>query len=201
MKDVIHSGTATTQLKRRNSPLLQRNDLAGKTGTANDYKDAWFSGFNDKLVASAWMGFSDHRRSLGRYEYGGKAALPIWASFMEKALDGVPEQEIIQPPGVVSAKIDPETGKLAALGQQNAIFEYFRDDNVPSEISQKPTDFGKLYNSNESEEPSTRSESFNQENLDQEQLDQLINSIQDTPQEESSSEDKEQQEPEPESIF
>ena len=120
---------------------------------------------------------------------------------MEKALDGVPEQEIIQPPGVVSAKIDPETGKLAALGQQNAIFEYFRDDNVPSEISQKPTDFGKLYNSNESEEPSTRSESFNQENLDQEQLDQLINSIQDTPQEESSSEDKEQQEPEPESIF
>lgn len=201
MKDVIHSGTATTQLKRRNSPLLQRNDLAGKTGTANDYKDAWFSGFNDKLVASAWMGFSDHRRSLGRYEYGGKAALPIWASFMEKALDGVPEQEIIQPPGVVSAKIDPETGKLAALGQQNAIFEYFRDDNVPSEISQKPTDFGKLYNSNESEEPSSRSESFDQENLDQEQLDQLINSIQDTPQEESSSEDEEQQEPEPESIF
>ena len=194
MKDVIHSGTATTQLKRRGSSLLERHDLAGKTGTANDYKDAWFSGFNDKLVASAWMGFSDHRRSLGRYEYGGKAALPIWASFMEKALDGVPEQEIIQPPGVVSAKIDPETGKLAALGQQNAMFEYFRDDNVPSEVSQRSTDFEQLYNGNRSEESESTPE-----DLDQEQLDQLINSIQ----EESTDEEQpeEQPEPEPGSIF
>ncbi|WP_228703697.1 penicillin-binding protein 1A [Kangiella sediminilitoris] len=203
MKDVIHSGTATTQLRRRNSPLLERNDLAGKTGTANDYKDAWFSGFNDRLVASAWMGFSDHRRSLGRYEYGGKAALPIWAEFMEKALNGVPEQEIIQPPGVVSAKIDPETGKLAALGQQNAIFEYFRDDNVPSEVSQASDDFGQLYTEgldNSEQEQSAP------EQLEQEELDQLIQSLQDDPEnlemEQEPIEREEQEEPpEPGSIF
>lgn len=194
MKDVIHSGTATTQLRRRNSPLLERHDLAGKTGTANDYKDAWFSGFNDKLVASAWMGFSDHRRSLGRYEYGGKAALPIWASFMEKALAGVPEQEIIQPPGVVSAKIDPETGKLAALGQSNAIFEYFRDDNVPSEVSQRSTDFGDIYN--QTKRPQQQG---SLENLEQDELDQLIDSIQEEGQQEP--QEEEQQEPEPSSIF
>lgn len=146
MKDVIHSGTATTALKRRNSFLLERHDLAGKTGTANDYKDAWFSGFNSELVGSAWMGFSDHRRSLGRFEYGGKAALPIWASFMEQVLEGSPEREIIQPPGVVSTKIDPSSGMLAALGQSNAIFEYFRDDNVPNQMAEATTDFNDIYN-------------------------------------------------------
>ena len=188
MKDVIHSGTATTQLRRRESSLLARHDLAGKTGTANDYKDAWFSGFNDKLVASSWMGFSDHRRSLGRYEYGGKAALPIWASFMEKALDGEPEQEIIQPPGVVSAKIDPQTGKLAALGQQNAIFEFFRDDNVPSQVSERPTNFDELYNDNQEDSSSK---------VDSDELDQLINSMQDERPEET----EQQEELEPSSIF
>ncbi len=198
MKDVIHSGTATTQLRRRNSPLLERHDLAGKTGTANDYKDAWFSGFNDKLVASAWMGFSDHRRSLGRYEYGGKAALPIWASFMEKALDGVPEQEIIQPPGVVSAKIDPKTGKLAALGQQNAIFEYFRDDSVPSESSQGTTDFGQLYSDDINRNTDEESEP---EQLEQEQLDQLIDSLQDDSESEPVEQEENQEPPEPGSIF
>lgn len=136
LKDVMKSGTGYTPLKRRNSSLLKRSDLAGKTGTANDYKDAWFSGFNDGLVGSAWVGFSDHRRSLGKFEYGGKAALPIWAEFMEKALNGVEERPLQQPPGVVSAKIDPETGKLAAMGQKNGIFEYFRDDNVPSDIAE-----------------------------------------------------------------
>ncbi|NVJ67169.1 MAG: penicillin-binding protein 1A [Gammaproteobacteria bacterium] len=136
MKDVIKSGTGYTPLKRRNSDLLKRSDLAGKTGTANDYKDAWFSGFNSELVGSAWVGFSDHRRSLGKFEYGGKAALPIWAEFMEQVLANKPEKHIIQPPGVVSAKIDPASGKLAALGQSNGIFEYFRDDNVPSEVAE-----------------------------------------------------------------
>ncbi|MBD3654556.1 MAG: penicillin-binding protein 1A [Kangiella sp.] len=152
MKDVIHSGTATTQLVRRNSPLLKRNDLAGKTGTANDYKDAWFSGFNREIVASAWVGFSDHRRSLGQYEYGGRAALPIWATFMEQVLEGTPSKEMIQPPGVVSTKIDPETGKLASLGQTNGIFEFFRDDNVPTEVArQEQEDFNTIYNTQQDE--------------------------------------------------
>ncbi|MCW8855726.1 MAG: penicillin-binding protein 1A [Kangiella sp.] len=152
MKDVIHSGTATTQLARRNSSLLKRNDLAGKTGTANDYKDAWFSGFNRETVASAWVGFSDHRRSLGQYEYGGRAALPIWATFMEQVLDGTPSKEMIQPPGVVSTRIDPETGKLAALGQTNGIFEFFRDDTVPTEVAEpEQEDFNTIYNTRQQE--------------------------------------------------
>ncbi|MHC9511508.1 penicillin-binding protein 1A [Kangiella sp. M94] len=154
MKDVIHSGTATTQLARRNSSLLKRNDLAGKTGTANDYKDAWFSGFNREVVATSWVGFSDHRRSLGQYEYGGRAALPIWATFMEQVLEGTSSKEMIQPPGVVSTKIDPETGKLAALGQTNAIFEFFRDDTVPTEVAQQGgEDFNTIYNTRQQEEP------------------------------------------------
>ncbi|WP_251358229.1 penicillin-binding protein 1A [Kangiella sp. TOML190] len=155
MKDVIKSGTGYTPLKRRNSDLLKRNDLAGKTGTANDYKDAWFSGYNSELVASAWVGFSDHRRGLGKFEYGGKAAMPIWAEFMERVLEGAPEKAITQPPGLVTAKIDPKTGKLAAIGQTNGIFEFFRDDNVPTEIANTNDGLDAIYDvlDPESEDP------------------------------------------------
>lgn len=216
MKDVIHSGTATTQLARRNSSLLKRNDLAGKTGTANDYKDAWFSGFNRDLVASAWVGFSDHRRSLGQYEYGGRAALPIWATFMEQVLEGTPSKEMIQPPGVVSTKIDPETGKLAALGQTNAIFEYFRDDNVPTEVAQQDQeDFNTIYNTQQREEPvdqlfddelmrlleesPTDSESSNETSQEalEKQLDEELKQLQN----QSDKEDEQDETTDPGSIF
>lgn len=80
--------------------------------------------------------------------------MPIWATFMEQVLEGTPSKEMIQPPGVVSTKIDPETGKLAALGQTNAIFEYFRDDNVPTEVAQQDQeDFNTIYNTQQREEP------------------------------------------------
>ena len=85
LRDVVQVGTARAALK------LGRNDLAGKTGTTNDAKDAWFSGFQPKMVAVAWVGF-DQPKSLGRREYGGVAALPIWTDFMGKALADVPEQ-------------------------------------------------------------------------------------------------------------
>lgn len=87
LRDVVQVGTARAALK------LGRNDLAGKTGTTNDAKDAWFSGFQPKMVAVAWVGF-DQPKSLGRREYGGVAALPIWTDFMGKALADVPEQWI-----------------------------------------------------------------------------------------------------------
>lgn len=87
LRDVVQIGTARAALK------LGRNDLAGKTGTTNDAKDAWFSGFQPKMVAVAWVGF-DQPKSLGRREYGGVAALPIWTDFMGKALADVPEQWI-----------------------------------------------------------------------------------------------------------
>lgn len=109
---------------------LQRNDLAGKTGTTQNQVDAWFAGFNSQLVAIAWVGF-DQPQSL--HEYGAQAALPIWAHFMQNALKGRPERPLEQPSGIVSIRIDPMTGKRAAAHDPMAMFEYFMTPYVPDE--------------------------------------------------------------------
>ncbi len=83
LRDVIQHGTGRAALK------IGRGDIGGKTGTTNDAKDAWFAGFNGKLVTVAWVGF-DQPTTLGRREYGGVAALPIWINFMGNALKGTP---------------------------------------------------------------------------------------------------------------
>jgi penicillin-binding protein 1A len=103
MQDVITSGTATRALE------LKRKDLAGKTGTTNENIDAWFCGFNTAKVGIAWIGF-DQPRSLGTNETGSLAALPIWISYMQRALKGVPEQAREVPQGVVSVRVNPDTG-------------------------------------------------------------------------------------------
>ena len=103
LRDVINMGTATRALE------LKRKDLAGKTGTTNDNVDAWFCGFNASQVGIAWIGF-DQPRTLGTNETGSAAALPIWISYMQRALKGVPEEVRDAPPGVVSVRINPETG-------------------------------------------------------------------------------------------
>jgi len=136
LKDVIKRGTAWRTLFNSRSPLLKRNDIAGKTGTTNDAKDAWFSGYNPHVVATAWVGFPDYSRSLGNREYGGKAALPIWQGFMEKALADIPQQPHPRPQGIVTVKIDPKTGKLATSLTPNPIFELFRSENVPTEYAE-----------------------------------------------------------------
>ncbi|AXI01932.1 penicillin-binding protein 1A [Aquirhabdus parva] len=92
LRDVIQHGTGYAAMK------LGRNDIGGKTGTTNDAKDAWFSGFNPTLVAVAWVGF-DQPRTLGRKEFGGVAALPIWSEYMAKALANTPESWIDKDPG------------------------------------------------------------------------------------------------------
>lgn len=122
LKDVIRRGTG------RKALVLKRNDIAGKTGTTNDQKDAWFSGFNQGMVATAWVGF-DKPETTG--EYGSKAALPIWIDYMAEMLEGRPERSMAQPSGIVTVRIDPDTGKRARPGQSNAIFEVFRVENVP----------------------------------------------------------------------
>ena len=124
MRDVIRRGTG------RRALALGRSDLAGKTGTTNDQKDAWFSGFNASLVATVWVGF-DQVRTLGRNETGAKAALPVWVDFMRVALDGVPESVVDRPAGLVTMSIDPTTGAPARAGDPNAIFETFRRQYVP----------------------------------------------------------------------
>ncbi|MGI9335346.1 MAG: penicillin-binding protein 1A, partial [Gammaproteobacteria bacterium] len=121
--DVIQRGTATRAME------LGRKDLSGKTGTTNDQMDAWFSGFNQNLVATAWVGF-DQLASLGRHENGSEAALPAWMKFMEVALEGVQDERPKRPKGVVSVRIDPRTGLRAAGGE--TITEYFRSGSAPT---------------------------------------------------------------------
>ena len=124
LKDVVRRGTA------HRASQLGRNDLAGKTGTTNEQFDAWFSGYSPALVATVWVGFDDPA-TLGRGEYGGRAALPIWMGYMAEALKGVPEKTLPQPPGIITVRINPENGKQAKPGDPGGIFEYFREENVP----------------------------------------------------------------------
>ena len=124
LRDVVKRGTARRALQ------LGRDDLAGKTGTTNDQIDAWFCGFNAQHVAVSWVGFDDIK-PLGPRETGSKAALPMWMDYMAVALDGVPSQIRPQPAGVVSARVDPQTGLLASYGAANSKFEIFIEGHLP----------------------------------------------------------------------
>ncbi|PCJ47707.1 MAG: peptidase [Moraxellaceae bacterium] len=124
LKDVIKRGTGRRALS------LKRRDIGGKTGTTNDQKDAWFSGFNPDLVTTVWVGF-DSPKTLGKREYGGTAALPIWIEYMGEALKDFPINDQAQPEGIVTVKIDPETGKRATASQSKTIFEIFRSELAP----------------------------------------------------------------------
>jgi penicillin-binding protein 1A len=125
MQDVIKRGTGTK------AKALGRNDLAGKTGTTNKQHDAWFSGFNGDVVATAWVGF-DQNRPLGKREVGGTAALPIWMDYMRVALDGVAENSLQAPPGIVTMRIDPKTGLLVDQDSNQGITETFREQFIPT---------------------------------------------------------------------
>ncbi|MEJ2212733.1 MAG: penicillin-binding protein 1A [Gammaproteobacteria bacterium] len=129
MQDVIERGTA------RRARVLGRKDLAGKTGTTNDQRDAWFNGYNQSIVAVSWVGF-DNNSKLGRGEVGGKAALPAWIHYMKKALQNYPKDTPpTMPEGMVTMRIDPKTGLLASPSQKDAIFEVFRADHAPGQQS------------------------------------------------------------------
>lgn len=140
----------------RASNLLKRGDIAGKTGTTNDSKDAWFSGFTNDLVATVWVGFDNMGRSLGRPsrnqnlvnknpkkfnfignamiggEDGAKAAEPAWIRFMQKALDGVPEKKRPMPNNLVTTRIDRVSGKLTQRTDHTSLFEYFVPGTAPT---------------------------------------------------------------------
>ena len=120
MQDVVRRGTATRAL------VLKRGELAGKTGTTNDYVDAWFAGFHPDLVAVSWMGH-DQPRNLGRGETGGSAALPMWVNFMRTALKSLPEKLPARPDGLVAV----HTGS----GRE----EFLYRENLPTEPIMLPT--------------------------------------------------------------
>ncbi len=125
LKDVIRRGTATK------AKALERNDLAGKTGTTNDQHDAWFSGFNGDVVATAWVGF-DQDKPLGKREVGGTAALPIWMEYMRIALDGTAENTLPMPEGIITLRVDHETGLLVNQDSNQGIEESFREQFAPT---------------------------------------------------------------------
>jgi penicillin-binding protein 1A len=123
MRDVVRSGTAARAMR------LGRNDLAGKTGTTNDFIDAWFCGFQPNLVAVSWVGF-DTPKTLGRNETGGNVALPIWMAYMGAVLKGVPEQPFNPPGGIAAIRIDPDTG-LRVSDEHSGIMDFFYHEFPP----------------------------------------------------------------------
>lgn len=129
MQDVIKRGTGRQALQ------LKRHDLAGKTGTTNEQRDAWFSGFNREIITTTWVGF-DEPRPMGRKETGARAALPMWIRFMRTALEDIPEQPLEQPAGLVTVRIDPASGELASADTPEAIFEIFREENAPQQLEE-----------------------------------------------------------------
>jgi len=121
LKDVVNRGTGAA------AKALGRTDLAGKTGTTNGPRDLWFSGYNPNLVTTVWVGI-DKNTPLGRREFGSTVALPIWIDFMRSALEGMPNQIVRQPNGIVTVRINTETGKPAQPGDLNTAFEIFSSE-------------------------------------------------------------------------
>jgi penicillin-binding protein 1A len=131
MRSVIQEGTAAAAAPRLRRPA------AGKTGTSNAMRDAWFVGFTPDLLAAVWVGFDDQRK-LGAGEAGARTALPIWIDFMTRALAGKPVHDFAQPPGVVVQRIDKATGLLPAPGKEmgpDSMDEVFLEGTVPTEVA------------------------------------------------------------------
>lgn len=124
LQDVIKRGTG------RRALALGRDDLAGKTGTTNESKDSWFSGYNADYITTVWAGF-DQPESLGRNEYGGTVALPIWMSYMAVALKDKPSHLLAEPDGLLTLRIDPHSGRAATADTPDAYFELFKSEDSP----------------------------------------------------------------------
>ncbi|WP_419178917.1 penicillin-binding protein 1A [Pseudomonas trivialis] len=129
LEDVIKKGTG------RRALALGRADIAGKTGTTNESKDAWFSGYNADYVTTVWTGY-DQPESLGRREFGGTVALPIWMSYMGAALKDKPLHTQPEPEGILSLRIDPVSGRAASPSTPNAYFELFKSEDTPPSINE-----------------------------------------------------------------
>ena len=133
MRGVVTSGTGAPAQKLG-------KPAAGKTGTTNDSFDAWFTGFTRDVATTAWVGYDLNPHPLGRYETGGRAALPIWLSYMKAALDGRAQPEFSPPPGLelVRLRIDSKTGKIAAPGSKNAVEMWFKKGTEPKDAEGAP---------------------------------------------------------------
>lgn len=137
LQDVIKRGTARRALE------MGRSDLAGKTGTTNESKDSWFSGYNADYVTTVWAGF-DQPESLGSHEYGSTVALPIWMNFMSAALKDKPPHLQDEPEGLLTLRINPGSGRIASPGTPGAIFELFKNEAPPPMASEEESGQGTL---------------------------------------------------------
>lgn len=129
LKDVVQRGTGKA------AKVLGRKDIGGKTGTTNEYRDAWFSGFGPEVVTTVWVGMDDFT-TLGDKEYGGKAALPAWIRFMRAQLNEVVDGEDLPPPGISTAQVDASSGLRVSVG---GIKEFFKTEDVASLESETAT--------------------------------------------------------------
>ncbi len=140
LKSVVREGTGK-------AALGLGKPVAGKTGTTNNYVDAWFLGYSPSIVTGVWVGYDNAKASLGDKETGARAALPIWISVMSRALADKPAEDFQAPDDVVFVKIDPDSGLLARDGATNAVDDVFRKGTEPTQYADvsKPKT-GQLYN-------------------------------------------------------
>ena len=128
VKDILKEHTRRGSTGRK-TDILKRNDIAGKTGTTNDAKSTWFSGFHDDLVTTVWVGTDDFT-SLGDKEYGSSIALPIWVDYMSLALNELPESKNTIPSGISYVRVDKSTGEIAGPDNKQTYFELFLNENI-----------------------------------------------------------------------
>ncbi|MEC7865883.1 MAG: PBP1A family penicillin-binding protein [Pseudomonadota bacterium] len=128
IKDILQEAAKRGTAKKVSE--LGREDLAGKTGTTNEAESTWFTGFNEYLVTTVWVGF-DQPMSLGNREFGSSTALPIWLDFMRPTIDFLPRNKDLPPDGIVSIKIDKKTGLKLEGDSGNSTFEYYLEEYLP----------------------------------------------------------------------
>ncbi|AQS40485.1 penicillin-binding protein, 1A family [Shewanella psychrophila] len=159
-------GTGWNGTAWRASRVVKRHDIAGKTGTTNESRDTWFSGFNPKLATTVWVGFDDHSKELGRTswdangakdqisaaEAGAKTAGPGWNEFMKDALAGTPEVPTTPPKGIISVRIDLATGKLTRKTDYTSKFEYFVSGTEPKEFATETNESNDIFLEDSTEE-------------------------------------------------
>jgi penicillin-binding protein 1A len=127
LQSVVEEGTGK-KVSALNYPC------AGKTGTTNEFRDAWFVGYTPDLIAGVWIGFDD-RRSLGRGETGAQAASPVWLYFMQRAIEGTPIIFFSMPDGIIFMKVDARTGGFPSSATRETVFECFKEGTLPVGLS------------------------------------------------------------------
>ena len=145
LQGVVQEGTGW-KLKELNRPV------AGKTGTTDNYEDAWFVGFTPDIVTGVWVGMDDKKEAIGKLETGSSAAAPIWVSYMKEVLRSYPKKEFETPPAVTFVKINSETGQLADPLDPKGVYEVFKEGTEPTETQEEPPENSKTIDTNQKKE-------------------------------------------------